>query len=557
MATGTFYPLADTDVGIVRTDDYSYHRGDASTYYYFQASYNLVCRFGNINIPKGSTINSAYIKLYSYGTMGDGQNMARRIGASNEDNPDAIASWNDWNTRTWTSIVEWLTGYWSAPADHTANNSPDIKSVIQGIVNRTGWSSNNHLLLAMSPPGYGTSGNYLQVYMSGGYYPELHIDWTPALSNIEVEFSSHPLEITDSINFEAHCLDFGLHPLEVQNTMVLDPLHSVNIYFENYPFNLVSSGVLVNFPNPINMVNAPLVFNGSIPSLFSIAGQNAAHLSLPALFGEASGDVHSCRVDGLFIPFPRMVSSGLVGEIAEASGVIATPRTIKNMSGYSNEFGRAGLTLAALLSKGLILPGVVGASGLVLPALRIIGSSYLIPIAQAGSFLASLYGSASGSQGFQAAQRVFKAIVMNLKNRGVTEYQNFNFNSLAFFNGFFLGANENGIFILSGPDDAGTEIPGTLSLPPISLGNIVPGDLWLSMRNSKPLKVRIEENEGQDPFTYSINADPQATIHLERVKFGRGLGKRRMQLTITNTGGGSMDIDGLMITPNPMKRSKS
>lgn len=49
-------------------------------------------------------------------------------------------------------------------------------------------------------------------------------------------------------------------------------------------------------------------------------------------------------------------------------------------------------------------------------------------------------------------------ICLNLKNIAASQYMNYNFNSLAVFNGKLIGANESGIFELSGNTNNGVEI---------------------------------------------------------------------------------------------------
>ncbi|MCK5611056.1 hypothetical protein KAR91_54790, partial [Candidatus Pacearchaeota archaeon] len=66
-----------------------------------------------------------------------------------------------------------------------------------------------------------------------------------------------------------------------------------------------------------------------------------------------------------------------------------------------------------------------------------------------------------------------KTSVMNTENNAVTEYSNFDFNSMCEFNGVYLGGNSNGIFQMTGDTDyAATPVlvNGTLTLPTIDAG---------------------------------------------------------------------------------------
>jgi hypothetical protein len=54
---------------------------------------------------------------------------------------------------------------------------------------------------------------------------------------------------------------------------------------------------------------------------------------------------------------------------------------------------------------------------------------------------------------------------VNTKTFAVSQYSNFNFNSMCFFNGVLLGANASGLFELEGDNDDGTVIDAYFQLP--------------------------------------------------------------------------------------------
>lgn len=102
-------------------------------------------RFQNITIPKGSTVNNAYIKLYSWSTGYDDINS--KIYANNVDNANNLTVEADIFGRSLTTAyVDWVqdslgTGWIT---------SPDITTVIQEIVNRSGWGSGNALAVIIT-----------------------------------------------------------------------------------------------------------------------------------------------------------------------------------------------------------------------------------------------------------------------------------------------------------------------------------------------------------------------------------------------------------------------
>jgi hypothetical protein len=107
-------------------------------------------RFTNVTIPKGATINSAYLKIHCrFSTSGTEVNTRISGDKSNSCNPNTFSTEADIadryaNYRT-SAIVDW-----DNIPPWTIDNvypSPDIKTVIQEIVNDPNWASGNALAL--------------------------------------------------------------------------------------------------------------------------------------------------------------------------------------------------------------------------------------------------------------------------------------------------------------------------------------------------------------------------------------------------------------------------
>ena len=105
-------------------------------------------RFLNITVPKGSTIIEAHLTLVAYSDKA-GTVVDTRISA--EDIDDAVTFANDgdifdtrWANRT-TARVDWD----ALPAwtDGVEYDSPDIKAVIQEIIDRPGWASGQDIVI--------------------------------------------------------------------------------------------------------------------------------------------------------------------------------------------------------------------------------------------------------------------------------------------------------------------------------------------------------------------------------------------------------------------------
>jgi MSHA biogenesis protein MshQ len=105
-------------------------------------------RFQNITIPQGAVINSAYIEF----TADESDNGVTRLLIYGQDSDDAAtfsSSNNDITNRPITgSSVLWQPGAWGTGNTYQTD---DITSVIQEIIDRSGWSSGNNLAILVYP----------------------------------------------------------------------------------------------------------------------------------------------------------------------------------------------------------------------------------------------------------------------------------------------------------------------------------------------------------------------------------------------------------------------
>ena len=150
-----------------------------------------------------------------------------------------------------------------------------------------------------------------------------------------------------------------------------------------------------------------------------------------------------------------------------------------------------------------------------------------------------------------------KAIVMHLFNHAVSNYINFNFNSLFHFQGHFLGTNEQGVFLLGGDDDLGKQIQmeiqdGVRDL--VKNGSItIPREAWLTYRSNDGMELdaRFDEVADLPPLMFSKVA---SMIRETRAKFGRGIKARFLQWTIRNVQGSDCHLESLRILGDRIKR---
>ncbi len=144
-------------------------------------------RFTNITIPQGATINRAFIQ---FANKGDKAPVAGDvyITAQDADNGPTFTS-TAFNISSRTQVndsILWVgstSSTWGTSAGGAAGaeqRTPDIKTVIQPVINRTGWAAGNALVVLLK--GSGVRNTY-SFDGSGGdvnYIPKLIIEYTAA-----------------------------------------------------------------------------------------------------------------------------------------------------------------------------------------------------------------------------------------------------------------------------------------------------------------------------------------------------------------------------------------
>ncbi|MBW1793387.1 MAG: hypothetical protein JRJ38_03000 [Deltaproteobacteria bacterium] len=143
----------------------------------------LAIRFQNLGIPKGATINSAYIKFEAYADSSTlPANTSFTIVGEASDNADQFSNGQDEISNrpdttapvavAWNNVDAWT-------ADDTYE-TPDLSAIVQEIVNRPGWSSGNAMVFKIS----GTGKRDAKAYDDEGYHhgPLLHVEYSPAES---------------------------------------------------------------------------------------------------------------------------------------------------------------------------------------------------------------------------------------------------------------------------------------------------------------------------------------------------------------------------------------
>ena len=118
-------------------------------------------RFNNMVIPQGATITDAYIQFTVDETNSGTTNLI--IKGQDADNPGGFTTSNyNISNRTSTSAsVNWSPAPWtSVGAAGADQRTPNLASVVQEIVNRSGWSPGNSMVMIIAGTGERTAESY-------------------------------------------------------------------------------------------------------------------------------------------------------------------------------------------------------------------------------------------------------------------------------------------------------------------------------------------------------------------------------------------------------------
>ena len=116
-------------------------------------------RFSNINLPQGAVILDAHLEFTAY-QNGTGSQASMLIQGVNQNDPNDFSPYTRYMLRDkpktvsvqWNSISPW---YYKG-----LYQSPPVTSIVQQIVNRSGWQPNNEMMFVLSNFGTSKRGGY-------------------------------------------------------------------------------------------------------------------------------------------------------------------------------------------------------------------------------------------------------------------------------------------------------------------------------------------------------------------------------------------------------------
>jgi len=170
-------------------------------------------RFRNIDIPQGATINNAYIQF----TVDETNSGSCNLTIKGQDVDDASAfstSTNNVSNRTTTSASKsWSPSSWnSVGAAGNDQATPNISNIIQEIVDRSGWSNNNDMVIIITGSGERTAESYNG---SSSKAARLIVEYTDGSSSSRL-MNNNPVNIAEH---DEHIEDVKIYPNPFMETI--------------------------------------------------------------------------------------------------------------------------------------------------------------------------------------------------------------------------------------------------------------------------------------------------------------------------------------------------
>jgi len=145
---------------------------------------------------------------------------------------------------------------------------------------------------------------------------------------------------------------------------------------------------------------------------------------------------------------------------------------------------------------------------------------------------------------------------MNIKNKAISTYAGFNFNSIANFNGRILGATPTGIYEIGGANDNGVAIAAKFKTGSTDFGTDLIKylrDVCFLFRATGTLTVHVYTDEDMTTEVSKASTIVSSAIASERVKMPTGLRGYYFTIKIVNNSGADFDIDSISMLVEPVK----
>lgn len=282
----------------------------------------------------------------------------------------------------------------------------------------------------------------------------------------------------------------------------------------------------------------------------AIGSLNQVVLVLPVPTLASAGTAGVAGSATMYLPVPTIVSNGIVDYRGD---VTLSTKPVLAVAGTTGSVANVSMALRALALAAQGYTGTVGSASVVLPIMQLDISG---SIAVVGNVVLSLPMLVMRVSNTQLSGLTSSTVVMHTESNALTTYSNYQFNSFAQFGGVYLGANDSGIFALSGATDNGVLIAAAarVGITDFSTSHLKRVDrCYVGYRTDGNMVLRVVTDE-RTTRDYLLTATGKTGLHGNHVRIGKGLAARYWQFEIRNKDGSDFTLDTIELKPTPLRR---
>lgn len=290
-----------------------------------------------------------------------------------------------------------------------------------------------------------------------------------------------------------------------------------------------------------------------ISNEFEVVAYQAPFTDIDIDFG-VSGSVITGQMSSARLSLSGFTVTGVAPGFTVISGDLSIGFDVSG-SVVSENVGRGNITINTV---GVVAVGVPGrvASGSISIDFGVSGSGYS-DIDYVGSIDIPSLG-VSGLIVETLPDEDFKVIAVNPEVGGdsVTEFQSYDFNSFALFNGVYYGVGADGMFEIEGSDDDGVAIAARAVLGITDFESETQMRVpyaYLTYRTTGDLILVTRTNESVERKN-AADWDQRTGIIEKRVKLNPGVKERQWQFGIENVDGADFELVAVRPLPMPTDR---
>ena len=378
---------------------------------------------------------------------------------------------------------------------------------------------------------------------------ELHNSGMTIDGNISIapQFTSEMREVLSTIE-SGLTISPELHAELRDNTVITttETVHSSagpDTYIEHISISPQLSGSIF----ATTMV--PATMDISLPELqFSLYGGGYLDFSIPKLLFSMHGSTDF--IGRLDINLPRLLVS--INALQEVKGNLdfSLPSLQFGATGIISEVSQLNIVLPKLSFYAHGVSGLTGQLNIVLPAMDFVGTAYWTGTNTLDIVLPALQFTA------HVISDDFLILVLNTKNFALTEYDNYDYNSLFNYNGKLFGAKTDGIYELTGDTDDGDIIDWEFKTGKLDLEDGLlrkARHVWLSYKPSGDLILTVDD--GENEYEYAVESCKQID-NAVRIKLGKGIRNRYIQLGLRNVANEKITLDRMRLFAEPIGKKR-